>query len=40
MRALFSNDVLRKEKGQIAFHYVQENLGATDKIIKEIYDFL
>ena len=40
MRALFSNDVLRKEKGQIAFHYVHENLGATDKIIKEIYDFL
>ena len=40
MRALFSNDVLRKEKGQIAFHYVHENLGATDKIIKEIYDYL
>ena len=40
MRTLFSDDDLRKEKGQIAFQYVHENLGATDKIIKEIYNYL
>jgi 3-deoxy-D-manno-octulosonic-acid transferase len=40
MRTLFSNDSLRKAKGQIAFQYVHENLGATDKIIKEIYNYL
>jgi len=40
MRTLFSNDDLRKAKGQIAFKYVHENLGATDKIIKEIYNYI
>lgn len=40
MRTLFSNDDLRIAKGQIAFQYVHENLGATDKIIKEIYNYL
>lgn len=40
MRTLFSNDDLRKAKGQIALQYVQENLGATDKIVKEIYNYL
>lgn len=40
MRTLFSNDDLRKAKGQIALQYVNENLGATDKIIKEIYSYL
>jgi len=40
MRTLFSNDDLRKAKGQIAFEYVQENLGATEKITKEIYNYL
>jgi 3-deoxy-D-manno-octulosonic-acid transferase len=40
MRTLFKNDNLRKAKGQIAFKYVQENLGATDKIIKEIKNYL
>lgn len=40
MRTLFNDDELRKAKGQIAFQYVQDNLGATDKIIKEIYNYL
>ena len=40
MRTLFSDDNLRKSKGQIAFQYVHENLGATDKIIKEIYNYI
>lgn len=40
MRTLFSNDDLRKAKGKIAFQYVQENLGATDKILAEINKYL
>lgn len=37
LRMLFYNEKLRKLKGEISLNYVQENLGATDKIIKEIY---
>jgi len=37
LRTLFSNDKLRKAKGKICYNYVQENLGATEKIISEIY---
>lgn len=37
MRILLTNEKQQKEKGQIAYKYVQENLGATQKIIKEIY---
>ncbi len=37
LRSLFLDDQLRKSKGKISFDYVHENLGATDKIIKEIY---
>ena len=40
MRILFSNDTLRKAKGKTAFQYVQENLGATDKILAEISKYL
>ena len=40
MRTLLSNDALRKTKGAIAFQYVQENLGATDKILEEINNYL
>lgn len=40
MRNLFSNDKLRKEKGNISLKYVQENLGATDKIVKEIFKYI
>jgi 3-deoxy-D-manno-octulosonic-acid transferase len=36
LRILFSNDILRKEKGTVSYNYVQENLGATEKILKEI----
>lgn len=36
LRTLFSKDRTRKEKGDISYKYVQENLGATEKIIKEI----
>lgn len=37
LRTLFSNAELRKEKGRISYNYVQENLGATERILKEIY---
>ncbi len=37
LRTLFSNEVYRKEKGKISYEYVHENLGATDRILKEIY---
>ena len=40
MRILFSNDTLRKAKGKTSFQYVQENLGATDKILDEISKYL
>ncbi len=36
MRTLFSDEQLRKQRGQIALEYVKENIGATDKIIGEI----
>jgi len=36
LRTLFSNDELRKEKGKISYDYVQKNLGATERILKEI----
>jgi 3-deoxy-D-manno-octulosonic-acid transferase len=37
LRQLFTRHNLRKATGDISFKYVQENLGATDKIITEIY---
>jgi 3-deoxy-D-manno-octulosonic-acid transferase len=40
LRTLFSNEVLRKNKGNIALNYVQENLGATDKIVNDILKYL
>ena len=36
LRMLFINEMLRKEKGTISYNYVQKNLGATEKILKEI----
>jgi 3-deoxy-D-manno-octulosonic-acid transferase len=36
LRMLFTNDNLRKEKGAISYNYVQKNLGATERILKEI----
>ncbi len=40
LRTLFSNDELRKSKKEISLKYIEENLGATEKIIKEIKIFL
>jgi len=40
MRTLFSNDEYRKSKGEIAHKYVQENLGASEKILEEIYKII
>ncbi|MDR3610669.1 MAG: glycosyltransferase N-terminal domain-containing protein [Ignavibacteriaceae bacterium] len=36
LRTLFMDDNLRKEKGAISYNYVQKNLGATERILKEI----
>ena len=40
LRYLFSNDELRKSKKEISLKYIEENLGATEKIIKEIVKLL
>ncbi len=40
LRMLFSDDELRKEKGRISSEYVKENLGATSKILNEIYKII
>jgi 3-deoxy-D-manno-octulosonic-acid transferase len=40
LRILFSDESLRKSKGKISHDYVQGNLGASDKIIKEIYNII
>ncbi len=37
IRTLFSNEKLRKEKGEISYKFVQENLGATERMLEEIY---
>lgn len=37
LRLMFSNEILRKAKGKISSEYVKENLGATEKILEEIY---
>ncbi len=37
LRTLFTNEELRKQKGDISISFVKENLGATEKILKEIY---
>jgi len=36
MRSLFGEVELRETRGKISMEYVQENIGATDKIIEEI----
>ncbi|OGU45858.1 MAG: 3-deoxy-D-manno-octulosonic acid transferase [Ignavibacteria bacterium GWB2_36_8] len=40
LRTLFNNDDLRKSKKEISLRYIEENLGATEKIIKEIFKLL
>jgi 3-deoxy-D-manno-octulosonic-acid transferase len=37
LRTLFINEKLRKEKGEISYKFVQENLGATKRMLEEIY---
>ena len=37
LRKLFSNDRLMKECGRKSFEFVHNNVGATDRIIKEIF---
>ena len=39
-RKLFADENLRKDMGKISHDYVQKNLGASDKIIKEIYKII
>lgn len=40
LRTLFNNDDLRKSKKEISLRYIEENLGATEKIVKEILELL
>jgi len=40
LRTLLSNDELRKKKGLIAAEFVKQNIGATEKILAEIYNHL
>ncbi|MCX8105448.1 MAG: 3-deoxy-D-manno-octulosonic acid transferase [Ignavibacterium album] len=40
LRKLFSDEKLRKQKGEISISFVKANLGATEKILKEIYSYL
>jgi 3-deoxy-D-manno-octulosonic-acid transferase len=40
LRTLLTNEKLRASLGEISFKYVQENLGATEKILKEIYNVI
>jgi 3-deoxy-D-manno-octulosonic-acid transferase len=40
LRTLFNNDALRKSKKEISLKYIEENLGATGKIVKEILELL
>lgn len=40
LRILFSNESVRKAKGQISYEYVKENTGATKEILNEIYKLI
>lgn len=40
LRRLFSDEQFRMEKGRISSDYVKENLGATSKILNEIYKII
>lgn len=40
LRTLLTNETLRSSLGNISFQYVQQNLGATGKILQEIYKVL
>ncbi len=40
LRTLFTNEEMKKQKGEISFSFVKENLGATDRILQEIYSVI
>lgn len=40
LRTLFSNDELRCQMGRISSEYVNGNIGATDRILTEIYKYI
>lgn len=40
LRKLFSDEEFRMDKGRISADYVKENLGATSKILNEIYKII
>ena len=40
LRKILSDENLRKVKGNICGDYVKQNIGATEKILEEIYSFL
>ncbi len=40
IRMIFSDEELRRSKGQISSQYVKENLGATSRILNQIYKFI
>lgn len=40
LRTLFKNDETRMEKGLICANFVKNNIGATDRILSEIYNII
>ena len=40
LRKLFSSDSLRKEMGDTSYNYVYKNIGATEKILTEIKQYI
>jgi 3-deoxy-D-manno-octulosonic-acid transferase len=40
IKQLLSDESLRKEKGNAASRYVLNNIGATDKILEEVYKYV
>jgi len=40
LRSIFKDAAIRKSKAEVSFNYVEENLGATESIIKEIYKLI
>ncbi len=40
LRTLFADKNIRREKGEISYQFVQNNIGATEKILSEINQFI
>ena len=40
LRRIFSDEPVRKQIGKICYDYVHKNIGATDKILEEIYRYI